>query len=124
MVARQYVSCLLMLTLGVAQYSAWCGNNGNYSTGKRTADWNAEIIWKMRLELDFAWDIVTDEVDTVFNNLLAAIEAQFDALRDAFSAAPMAQEVCHQLLAGVRPRFEGCKYAVTRVKEEFAHEVT
>ena len=113
-----------MLTLGVAQYSAWCGNNGNYSTRKRTTDWNAEIIWKMRAELAFQWEIVTDEIDIIFNTLLAAIEAQFDELRGAFAAAAMAQEIRQQLLNGIRPRFEGCKYAVTQAKEEFAHEVT
>lgn len=107
-----------------AQYSAWCANNGNYRTDKRNADWNAEIIWKMRLELAFAWDLVTDEVEAVFSTLLAAIEAQFDALKDALAAAPMTQEVRHQLLGAIRPRFDGCKYAATRAKEEFAHEVT
>ncbi|KAK3291871.1 uncharacterized protein B0H64DRAFT_242135 [Chaetomium fimeti] len=106
------------------QYSAWCGNNGKYSTRLLTADWNAQIIWKMRMELAYQWEIVIEEIDALFNTLLAAIEEQFDAVEYAFSNAPMAQQIRHQLLSGFRPRLEGCKYAVTRAKEEFAHEVT
>lgn len=108
----------------LVQYSAWCANNGKHRTKLINTDWNAKIIWKMRLELEFAWEIVKDEVGAVFNTLLAAIEVQFDVLKDALEAVPMTHEIRHQLLGAIRPRFEGCKYAITRAKEEFAHEVT
>ncbi|KAH7133693.1 hypothetical protein EDB81DRAFT_859227 [Dactylonectria macrodidyma] len=54
-----------------SQYRAWCHNNGNHETSKRDAeDWNAKIIWKMRMELEFQWDLVEEEVALVFSGLL------------------------------------------------------
>lgn len=53
-----------------AQYKAWCLNNGNHSTAKRQAeDWNAKIIWKMRTELALQWEIVEEEIPTLFSTL-------------------------------------------------------
>jgi hypothetical protein len=38
-------------------------------------DWNAELIWKMRMELAFQWELVEDEIPDVFRNLLGVIKA-------------------------------------------------
>lgn len=32
-------------------------------------DWNAEIIWKMRLELEHPWELVIDEISVIFASL-------------------------------------------------------
>lgn len=67
-------------TLG--QYNAWCLRNGNHYTEKRGAvDWNADLIWKMRLELDYAWDIVMDEVSDVFKTLRESVVAGLNSLK-------------------------------------------
>ncbi|KAG7284045.1 hypothetical protein NEMBOFW57_010405 [Staphylotrichum longicolle] len=105
------------------QYSAWCGNNGRHSTTKRTADWNAKIIWKMRAELDFQWDIVEEEIGTVFGELLATVRAHFNVLTAAISTTSVSSGLRARLLVGISAGVEGCEYAVTRTKEIFAQDV-
>lgn len=54
----------------LVQYNAWCRNDGNYYTLKRgEQDWNAKIMWKMRTELDFQWDIVQEDIPNLFSDL-------------------------------------------------------
>ncbi|KAF4472847.1 hypothetical protein FALBO_253 [Fusarium albosuccineum] len=55
----------------VAQYNAWCRNNGNHQTMRRGQEnWNAKIIWKMRMELEGQWDLVEEEVSDDFLAML------------------------------------------------------
>lgn len=107
-------------------YDAWCRHNGAHSTRNRAyTDWNTKIVWKLRAELDFQWDIVEEEVGAVFNELRAAVAEQFDALkkavRDLSSSAP--GELHAQVLAGIEARIEGCEYGVTRAQERFDRDV-
>ncbi|GAB1312304.1 Dynamin N-terminal domain-containing protein [Madurella fahalii] len=107
------------------QYDAWCRNNGHHSTQKRVnVDWNAQIVWKMRTELDFQWDIVEEEVDAVFNELLAAVEEQFNGLKTAISTTTTPSAWGTQLIAGIDPRIQDCRYKLTRAQEDFARNVT
>lgn len=65
-----------------AQYRAWCRNNGNHQTaGRDHEDWNAKIIWKMRMELEYQWDLVEDEVPEVFSVLLDATKSLLERLK-------------------------------------------
>ncbi|KAF4988855.1 hypothetical protein FDECE_14901 [Fusarium decemcellulare] len=53
------------------QYNAWCRNNGNHQTMRRGQEnWNAKIIWKMRMELEGQWDLVEEEVSDDFLAML------------------------------------------------------
>jgi len=64
----------LLLISNAAQYSAWCRNNGSHETQKRGfVNWNQELIWKMRSELEYQWDILEEEVPRVFNELLETL---------------------------------------------------
>lgn len=45
-------------------------------------DWNAKIIWKMRTELEFQWDLVEEEIPTVFGNLLSEIKELLEDLKE------------------------------------------
>ncbi|KAK4235702.1 hypothetical protein C8A03DRAFT_46215 [Achaetomium macrosporum] len=106
------------------QYDAWCRNNGHHSTAKRgRVDWNAKIIWKLRTELDFQWDIVAEEINTVFGKLLAIVSEQFGALKAAISALSTPSVFRTQLSAVIGPRTESMQYSLTRAQEKFAHEV-
>lgn len=70
------VSALILMPdiVCVGQYNAWCRNNGNHSTPKRGhQDWNREIVWKMRSDLGFQWELVEDEVSDVFGPLLESV---------------------------------------------------
>lgn len=71
-----------MLTLWLAQYNAWCMNSGNHYTLKRgSVNWNADLIWKMRMELDFQWNLLEEEIPTVFKAILESITDSFGQLQ-------------------------------------------
>lgn len=36
--------------------------------------WNGELIWKMRSELGFQWDMFEEEIPTIFEGLLQRLE--------------------------------------------------
>jgi hypothetical protein len=56
-------------------YQAWCRRHGDYETPAQVhVNWNAELIWKMRTELAYQWDILEGEVQDVFKDLLLLIK--------------------------------------------------
>jgi hypothetical protein len=62
-----------------AQYNAWCRNNGDHQTMNRGREnWNAKIIWKMRMELEGQWDLVEEEVSDAFSALFDVLKALLD----------------------------------------------
>ncbi|KAF4493723.1 hypothetical protein FAGAP_10157 [Fusarium agapanthi] len=64
------------------QYNAWCLNNGDHQTLKRGHEnWNAKIIWKMRMELESQWDLMEEEVTDVFSSLLDGVRNILDQLK-------------------------------------------
>lgn len=68
----------------VAQYKAWCANDGHHCTAKRgRQDWNAKIIWKMRSELAFQWDVVEEDIPELFSGLCAEVEAALADMKAA-----------------------------------------
>ena len=72
-----------MLIRKPAQYHAWCLRNGHHGTLARPReDWNAKIIWKMRMELEFQWDLVEDEVSTVIDALQETVHSELGYLQD------------------------------------------
>jgi hypothetical protein len=114
----------MLIPRPAAQYDAWCRNNGHHSTAKRDrVDWNAKIVWKLRAELDFQWDIVGGEIDTVFGELLATVSEQFEALNAAISATSAPSEFRTQLSAVIGPRIESCQYHLTLAREKFTRDV-
>jgi hypothetical protein len=71
----------------IAQYDAWCKHSGNHATGRRGhVDWNAELIWKMRAELEYQWDLVEDEVPTVCSDFSSKTTSALENLRAAVSS--------------------------------------
>jgi len=64
-----------------AQYNAFCHNNGNHKTPKRDEDWNAKILWKMRMELAYQWDLVEEEVSEVFEQLGKSVTTQLKDIK-------------------------------------------
>jgi hypothetical protein len=63
-------------TVLIGQYNAWCLRNGDHYTEKRGAvNWNSELIWKMRMELEFQWGLLEDEIPVVLDGLLESIKA-------------------------------------------------
>jgi len=44
-------------------------------------NWNAELIWKMRMELAYQWDLLEDDIPTAFETLLQSVKGQLLALK-------------------------------------------
>lgn len=65
-------------------YSAWCRNNGNHTTRSRGhIDWNAQLMWKMRMELEFQWEILQEEISRLFNVLEGDVSRELINLKEA-----------------------------------------
>lgn len=70
----------------LAQYNAWCHRNGCHSTLNRPhQDWNADIIWKMRTELAWQWDILVDDVPDAFQHLLHKVDRLVASLQEVLA---------------------------------------
>jgi hypothetical protein len=80
-----------LIHLNAGQYDAWCRNDGNHSTAKRGhVNWNAELIWKMKTEQAFNWDVLEDQIPEIFESLSSNIVRslqQFGALVNGKSGA-------------------------------------
>ncbi|RYP86399.1 hypothetical protein DL770_004904 [Monosporascus sp. CRB-9-2] len=99
------------------------GLAGNHETPSRPReDWNAKIIWKMRMELDYQWDLVEDEIPSLFESLLDIIKSELGYLKDQVgnSARP---DVSKALNEGIDSRIKGLEYTLGLEKEKFTSAV-
>jgi hypothetical protein len=64
------------------EHSQFCLNYGKGTriSGKHI-NWNSEIIWKMRTELDFQWDLLEEEIPKVLTALQAVSITTFKNLK-------------------------------------------
>lgn len=109
---------------GQVQTSAWCHNNGfHYTKLRGNVDWNAQIVWKMRTELEFQWDILEEEIGSIFTQLLATAKEQFRQLKDAIWAEDNLIGFRTQLISDINAKADDLKYKTIRIKEKFAGEV-
>lgn len=51
------------------------------TTKRGSVNWNQELIWKMRSELEYQWDILDDEVPRVFEELLETLRSELGNLK-------------------------------------------
>ena len=64
-------------------YNMWCRHNGKHSTTThKDVDWNAQIIWQMRMELAFQWEILQEEIPTLFKKLTENLSKELTWLKD------------------------------------------
>jgi hypothetical protein len=80
------IAPLILHTLNAwasAQFFHWCVNNGDHETkGHRHTNWNAELAWKMRMELQFQWDVLEDDIPRLGERLVATIGGEIRSLKD------------------------------------------
>ncbi|EON64079.1 hypothetical protein W97_03309 [Coniosporium apollinis CBS 100218] len=89
-----------------SQYNAWCQNNGNHSTDKLDhVCWNAELIWKMRMELDLEWDILEEEIPDIFDDLLQAIKGHTNLARIGLRLDPALHQSIDSRIRDIEYRF-------------------
>ncbi|RYP05881.1 hypothetical protein DL765_009691 [Monosporascus sp. GIB2] len=109
--------------LDVVQYYAWCLNKGDHATPSRSReDWNAKIIWKMRMELAYQWDLVEDEIPSLFESLLDTIKSELGYLKDQVENSARS-DVSKSLNEGIDSRIKGLEYTLGLEKEKFASAV-
>ncbi|ERT01391.1 hypothetical protein HMPREF1624_02637 [Sporothrix schenckii ATCC 58251] len=71
-----------------AQYNSWCLHDGDWSTPKKPhVNWNAELIWRMRIDLDFQWDIFEEQTQDEFNAVHENLGASLVELKDVIGSA-------------------------------------
>ncbi|KAI5462790.1 hypothetical protein BGZ63DRAFT_352526, partial [Mariannaea sp. PMI_226] len=101
------------------QYNAWCLNNGDHQTMKRGHEnWNTKIIWKMRLELDFAWSLVEEEVADGFSAILAAAMRILKSFKDNLFGIPL-----DTLAGNIDSRMQSLEYQIKREERDFLRQV-
>lgn len=74
-------SRVLTPTCFVAQYNAWCLKNGDHKTPKKKVNWNRELIWKMRTELEYQWDLLEEIIPDTFKELLDSVISHLRSLK-------------------------------------------
>jgi hypothetical protein len=61
-------------------------HEGDNSTPKRKhVNWNSELLWKMRMELAYQWDMLEDEVQVVFEKLMGVVRGDLLYMKVLFS---------------------------------------
>ncbi|KAH8897592.1 hypothetical protein GQ53DRAFT_637825 [Thozetella sp. PMI_491] len=109
------------------QYRAFCQNNGHHETTKHPReDWNAKIVWKMRTELEYQWDIVEDEVPVLFGELQQAVQRHLDSFQARTKASESEERTSalrDSLLEGLKATIRGTKYYLGTERDRFAREI-
>jgi hypothetical protein len=110
--------------LYVDQYDAWCRNDGNHYTGKLGhVNWNAELIWKMKAEQAFNWDVLEDQIPEIFEALSSDIVGslrQFGLLVNGEFYSLLCQPVVILIwvvLITMRNAFRACQVACIRIDD-------
>lgn len=104
-----------------SQYNAWCINNGTHSTrGRPLTRWNAELIWKMRQEEDFAWSLIEEEIPGYFETLEESFREEMlkmITIANHYGDAPTFSQ-------GIVLRIEALKYILSLIQRSFHQEFT
>ncbi|KAM0490651.1 hypothetical protein ACHAP8_011340 [Fusarium lateritium] len=106
-----------------SQYNAWCLRNGDHQTPKRGHEnWNAKIIWKMRMELEGQWDLVEEEVPEAF----AAIYDRVNDLLNSFKISLhdlLPQRLSDAIIQTVDLQVGNLEYMMSREERKFLAEI-
>jgi len=102
------------------QYRSWCMHEGDNSTSKRKhVNWNSELLWKMRMELAYQWDMLEDEVQVVFEKLMGVVRGDLLYMKVLFSE----KRLPVTLLDGIDFRIQDIEYKFSLAQQAFAKEV-
>ena len=101
------------------QYNAWCRNNGTHQTEKRGfVCWNSQIIWKMKTELDYAWDILEEEITELFDDLTRGISNNLGT----FKQTVQNRNEASTMASGIEARVRDVAYTLGTTQRLFARE--
>ena len=83
----------------LVQYKTWCHKNGRARTlDGKLIDWNSELIWKMRIELDLQWDLLEEEVPIIFEKLKSSISKWLQFLKVYLEGEYICAQNCMKLI--------------------------
>jgi len=105
-----------------ATYSAYCRNNGDYSTkAQPNRNWNDEMIDSMREDLEPEWDEFVEEAESEWDSLMSELETifdtQFSILTDSVDLAPNAIK---NLIRSLAPRQHCIEDLVDDFQDQFS----
>jgi hypothetical protein len=67
-------------------YNVFCGRDGDHSTpAQGYVNWNQELIWKMRTELELQWEILEEEMVEELRTLEELLITELNDLKDRFT---------------------------------------
>ncbi|KAH8649442.1 hypothetical protein BGZ60DRAFT_534676 [Tricladium varicosporioides] len=103
-----------------SQYNAWCLNNGDHITPKRGhVNWNSNLIWKMRMELEYQWELLEDEIPKVFEKLLQTINIRLLKIQSHLKD----KDFNSALVRGIDFRVQDIEYKFGLAQQDFARQV-
>jgi ABC-type dipeptide/oligopeptide/nickel transport system ATPase component len=86
-------------------YDAFCRRDGVHKTKRQTfTNWNADFIWKMKVELDGQWDTVEEEAPVLFDNLEADISKLSQHIVDIIEGDDMMAKLSPNLIPAIGHR--------------------
>ncbi|EFQ96945.1 hypothetical protein MGYG_08870 [Nannizzia gypsea CBS 118893] len=102
------------------QYNAWCIKNGDHCTPRRgRVNWNNELIWKMRIELESQWELLEEEVPTTFKKLRKSVIGQIHGLEKQLQSKGCPPT----LIKSLHYRIQDIKYRFSLIQRDFASEI-
>jgi hypothetical protein len=102
------------------QYNAWCRNNGDHSTEKRkSVNWNQKLVWKMRSELEYQWEILEDGITEQFSELEISLVRELGVLQLRFREIGVSPAV-HRTL---NLQIDSVRRILSLIKQQYAREM-
>ncbi|KAH6682229.1 hypothetical protein F5X68DRAFT_192586 [Plectosphaerella plurivora] len=102
-------------------YRAWCRRNGSHQTPSRgQVNWNSDLAWKMRSELAFAWDLVFEEVASIYGRAAQSMSKHLARFQEETISKISALEQRRMLLASVESTKQTWVHGITREGQAFA----
>ncbi|OAQ89902.1 hypothetical protein VFPFJ_06316 [Purpureocillium lilacinum] len=106
--------------VSAGQINAWCLHNGHHQTaGKARENWNANIIWKMRTELETQWELLEEEAVDVFSAVLEGSRRQLESVKE--NEAP--RDCASPLVSSIDCQLQLLEYELKRLQRDFVEEV-
>ncbi|KAF5868070.1 uncharacterized protein Bfra_007265 [Botrytis fragariae] len=97
-------------------YNAWCRNNGEHTTVARGyKNWNAEILERMRVELETKWDLLEEKIPINLESLLQEVKDQLQNLETHIEGQGRSAPTQY----GIDFRIQDLEYNFGLIQQEF-----
>ncbi|KAL3965416.1 hypothetical protein ACCO45_002420 [Purpureocillium lilacinum] len=109
--------------VSAAQINAWCLHNGHHQTARKPREnWNANIIWKMRTELETQWELLEEEAVDVLSAVIEGSKRHLESVKESVrSEAP--RDCASPLVSGIDCQLRLLEYESKRLQRDFVEEV-